>query len=169
METTLIILKPDAVQRGLMGQLLARFEAKGLQVVGGKFMQVPEAVAKQHYAEHDVGSNMLPAIQCDACASFTKGEKWLELNTEATTHKYFAIVDIVFDDLIDITSYEFITANDNTKRDPRAWTFQSEYAGVWTVLDERYDISAPVTPTPPTPTRVTNVLRRQMTYTQVAL
>ncbi|QNN24161.1 nucleoside-diphosphate kinase [Planctomycetales bacterium ZRK34] len=53
MQTTLIIFKPDAVQRGLMGQLLARFEAKGLQVVGGKFMQVPEAVAKQHYAEHD--------------------------------------------------------------------------------------------------------------------
>jgi len=53
MQTTLIILKPDAVQRGLMGRIIARFEAKGLQIVGGKFMQVPEDLARKHYAEHD--------------------------------------------------------------------------------------------------------------------
>ncbi len=53
METTLIILKPDAVQRGLMGTILSRFEAKGLRVVGCKLMVVPEAVAKRHYAEHE--------------------------------------------------------------------------------------------------------------------
>ncbi|MBI1370120.1 MAG: nucleoside-diphosphate kinase [Planctomycetes bacterium] len=53
MQTTLIILKPDAVQRGLMGQVLARFEAKGLAVVGAKFMKVPVDIAKKHYAEHD--------------------------------------------------------------------------------------------------------------------
>lgn len=52
METTLIILKPDAVQRGLMGQILARFERKGLRVVGGKLMQVSKALAETHYAEH---------------------------------------------------------------------------------------------------------------------
>lgn len=52
MQTTLIILKPDAVQRGLMGRVLARFEAKGLQVVGGKFLKVTRALAEQHYAEH---------------------------------------------------------------------------------------------------------------------
>lgn len=52
METTLIILKPDNVQRGLMGQTLARFEAKGLKVVGAKFINVPEETAKSHYAEH---------------------------------------------------------------------------------------------------------------------
>jgi nucleoside-diphosphate kinase len=52
MQTTLIILKPDAVQRGLMGQVLARFEAKGLQIVGAKFITVPRAIAQQHYVEH---------------------------------------------------------------------------------------------------------------------
>ena len=52
MQTTLIILKPDAVQRGLMGQVLARFEAKGLQIVGAKFIKVPADLARQHYAEH---------------------------------------------------------------------------------------------------------------------
>ncbi len=53
METTLIILKPDAVQRGLMGRIIARLEAKGLKIIGGKFMQVSEELAKQHYAEHE--------------------------------------------------------------------------------------------------------------------
>lgn len=52
METTLIILKPDAVQRGLMGRVLSRFEEKGLQIVGMKFMQVPRALAEKHYAVH---------------------------------------------------------------------------------------------------------------------
>jgi len=53
METTLIILKPDAVQRGIAGEVLARFERKGLQIVGAKLMLVPETMAKTHYAEHD--------------------------------------------------------------------------------------------------------------------
>ena len=52
METTLIILKPDAVQRGLMGKILARFEDKGLQVVGCKLTQIPKATAETHYAAH---------------------------------------------------------------------------------------------------------------------
>ncbi len=52
MQTTLIILKPDCVQRGLMGTVLSRFEAKGLQVVGCKFIQVTEDLARKHYAEH---------------------------------------------------------------------------------------------------------------------
>jgi len=52
-QTTLIILKPDAVQRGLMGEVIARLERKGLQIVGGKFMQVPDDLANRHYAEHD--------------------------------------------------------------------------------------------------------------------
>ena len=41
MERTLIILKPDAVQRGLCGEILARFEKKGLQIVGMKMMKIP--------------------------------------------------------------------------------------------------------------------------------
>jgi nucleoside-diphosphate kinase len=52
METTLIILKPDAVQRGLMGRILSRFEDKGLQVVGCKMMQIPMSLAERHYEAH---------------------------------------------------------------------------------------------------------------------
>jgi len=52
METTLIILKPDAVQRGLMGRIISRFEDKGLQVVGCKFMKISPQLAATHYEAH---------------------------------------------------------------------------------------------------------------------
>lgn len=52
MERTLIIIKPDAVQRGLTGEILRRFEARGLRIVGMKFMQVSRALAEKHYAIH---------------------------------------------------------------------------------------------------------------------
>src|ERR1700733_16322410 len=52
MERTLIIFKPDAVQRGLCGEILARFERKGLQVVGAKLMKIPMATAERHYEPH---------------------------------------------------------------------------------------------------------------------
>ena len=52
MQTTLIFLKPDAVQRGLIGSIVGRFEAKGLTFVGMKLMSVSRDLAEQHYAEH---------------------------------------------------------------------------------------------------------------------
>ena len=52
MERTLVLLKPDCVQRRLMGEILTRFERKGLNVIAMKMMQVTPDLAKQHYAEH---------------------------------------------------------------------------------------------------------------------
>ena len=52
MERTLIILKPDAVQRGLVGEILTRFEKKGLQIVGAKLMRIPQSLAETHYEPH---------------------------------------------------------------------------------------------------------------------
>ena len=52
MERTLIILKPDAVQRGLIGEIITRFEKKGLQVAGAKFMKIPQQLAETHYEPH---------------------------------------------------------------------------------------------------------------------
>jgi nucleoside-diphosphate kinase len=52
MERTLILLKPDCVQRRLIGQILARFESKGLSIVAMKLMRVTPELARQHYAEH---------------------------------------------------------------------------------------------------------------------
>ena len=52
METTLIILKPDAVQRALMGRIITRFEDKGLEIVGCKMMTISDDLAGRHYAAH---------------------------------------------------------------------------------------------------------------------
>lgn len=52
MQTTLIILKPDAVQRGFMGRIVSRFEDKGFQVVGCKMMQISPELAATHYEAH---------------------------------------------------------------------------------------------------------------------
>ncbi|MFG0283034.1 MAG: nucleoside-diphosphate kinase [Phycisphaerales bacterium JB039] len=52
METTLIILKPDAVQRGLMGRIISRFEDKGLEIVGCKLMTISQDLAAKHYEAH---------------------------------------------------------------------------------------------------------------------
>jgi len=51
-ERTLVLLKPDAVQRGLIGPILARFEAKGLKIVGLKLRRFPEALLQKHYEAH---------------------------------------------------------------------------------------------------------------------
>lgn len=53
MERSLIILKPDAVQRGLVGPILSRIEQRGLKLQGLKMMRPDEVLAKRHYAEHE--------------------------------------------------------------------------------------------------------------------
>ena len=52
MERTLVLVKPDGVQRGLIGEVISRLERRGLKLVGMKFMQVDDALARQHYGEH---------------------------------------------------------------------------------------------------------------------
>ena len=52
MERTLILLKPDAVQRGIVGQVLSRFEAKGLKIVAMKLMKITPELAAKHYEAH---------------------------------------------------------------------------------------------------------------------
>ena len=51
-ERTLVLVKPDGVQRGLAGVVLGRFEQRGLKLIGLKMLQVDEALADRHYAEH---------------------------------------------------------------------------------------------------------------------
>ncbi|HET6380939.1 MAG TPA: nucleoside-diphosphate kinase [candidate division Zixibacteria bacterium] len=52
MERTLVLVKPDGVQRGLIGEILARFERKGLKVIGLRLLSVPRDMAERHYAVH---------------------------------------------------------------------------------------------------------------------
>ena len=52
MERTLVIVKPDGVQRGLIGEIILRLERRGLKLVGMKFMQITPELASRHYAVH---------------------------------------------------------------------------------------------------------------------
>lgn len=51
-ESTLLIIKPDAVKRGLVGEILSRFERKGLRIDSMRTMRIDPSLAKRHYAEH---------------------------------------------------------------------------------------------------------------------
>ena len=62
LERTLVLIKPDAVQRRLTGQILARLEAKGLRIVGLKQLRVTPELSKQHYAEH-VSKPFYPSLE----------------------------------------------------------------------------------------------------------
>ncbi len=52
-ERTLVIIKPDAVQRGIAGEILARYERRGLKIAAGRFATVTSAQAQEHYDEHE--------------------------------------------------------------------------------------------------------------------
>lgn len=60
-ERTLVIVKPDGVQRGLVGPILSRLEARGLKLVGLKLVQVSAELAARHYAEHE-GKPFYPGL-----------------------------------------------------------------------------------------------------------
>jgi nucleoside-diphosphate kinase len=51
-ERTLVLLKPDAVRRGICGELIARFERRGFRIRGARYLKVTRQLAGQHYAEH---------------------------------------------------------------------------------------------------------------------
>lgn len=51
-ERTFVMVKPDGVQRGLIGEIVSRFEDRGLKLVAGKIMQIDDELAREHYAEH---------------------------------------------------------------------------------------------------------------------
>jgi nucleoside-diphosphate kinase len=53
MERTFVMVKPDGVQRGLVGDVVDRLEERGLKLVGAKFMRIDDELAREHYAEHE--------------------------------------------------------------------------------------------------------------------
>ncbi len=83
MERTLILLKPNAVQRGLVGEILARFERRGLTLLALKLMQVSRELAERHYAEH-LGKPFYPGLldfitSAPTVAAVLEGEQAIEL------------------------------------------------------------------------------------------
>lgn len=63
MERTLVIIKPDGVQRHLVGEITARFERKGLKLVAVKLKLIPEALVRKHYADHQGKPFFEPAVK----------------------------------------------------------------------------------------------------------
>jgi nucleoside-diphosphate kinase len=61
MERTLVLIKPDAVQRAIAGEILARWERRGLRIAALKMLQVTDAMAQKHYAEHE-GKPFFPGL-----------------------------------------------------------------------------------------------------------
>ena len=61
MEKTYLMVKPDGVQRGLVGEIVSRFEKKGLKLVAAKLMIIPKEVAENHYGEHK-GKPFFPSL-----------------------------------------------------------------------------------------------------------
>ena len=53
MDRTLVLIKPDSVQRGLIGEIVSRLERRGLKIIGMKLMQVTDDLAHRHYGEHE--------------------------------------------------------------------------------------------------------------------
>jgi nucleoside-diphosphate kinase len=83
MERTLILAKPDAVQRGLVGELITRFERRGLKIVGLKLMNVNTALAQEHYKEH-VGKGFFKGLVeyitcCPVVAMVVQGPNAIEI------------------------------------------------------------------------------------------
>ncbi|MFA6520932.1 MAG: nucleoside-diphosphate kinase [Candidatus Gracilibacteria bacterium] len=62
MEKTLVLVKPDGMQRGLVGEIIKRFECKGLKLVGMKMMSLDEAVLREHYA-HIADKPFYPGVE----------------------------------------------------------------------------------------------------------
>ncbi|MEK9676040.1 MAG: nucleoside-diphosphate kinase, partial [Chloroflexota bacterium] len=60
-ERTLVLVKPDGVQRGLAGEIISRLERTGMQIIGMKVMQVSDELAGEHYAEHQ-GKPFYPGL-----------------------------------------------------------------------------------------------------------
>ncbi|RLT35957.1 MAG: nucleoside-diphosphate kinase [Chloroflexi bacterium] len=61
MERTFVIIKPDGVQRGLIGEIVGRFERRGLKIAAMRFLQVSDALARKHYAVHE-GKPFYPGL-----------------------------------------------------------------------------------------------------------
>lgn len=74
-ERTLVLLKPDAVQRRLVGTLIGRLEQKGLQLVGMKLIRITEELARRHYAEH-VDKPFFPELKNFVTSSPTVAMAW---------------------------------------------------------------------------------------------
>jgi len=87
MERTLVLIKPDAMQRGLAGEVIARLERRGLRIVAMRMLHMDEALARRHYAEHE-GKPFLEGLvryitACPIIAAVLEGTRAVEMVRQA--------------------------------------------------------------------------------------
>ena len=119
MEKTLVIIKPDGVQRGLVGEIIARLERRGLRIVGLKMMQVTPELASTHYAEHHGKDFFEPLIKhitsSPVIVAIFEGQHAIEVvrNTIGSTNPAEADPGTIRGDLALMTSRNLVHASDS--------------------------------------------------------
>ncbi len=120
-ERTLILLKPDAVQRSLIGSIISRLEVKGLQIVGMKMLQVSQELANNHYGVHK-GKPFFDSLVAFITSSpivaiVLEGPNSVEMvrNTMGTTNPVQAIPGTIRGDLATDIGYNLIHGSDSTE------------------------------------------------------
>jgi len=121
MERTLIILKPDAVQRRLIGRIVQRFEDKGLIVAGMKFMRIARELAERHYAPHK-GKPFYPGLidyitRGPVVVMVLQGDRCIEISRTlmGKTFGYEAAPGTIRGDFGASRSYNLIHGSDSTE------------------------------------------------------
>ena len=90
MERTLVLIKPDAIQRGLIGEVVSRFEKKGLKLLGVKMMPLNEAILREHYA-HIADKPFYPGVESFMKSSPVVAMVWEGLDVVATVRRVCGI------------------------------------------------------------------------------
>jgi nucleoside-diphosphate kinase len=86
MERTLVLIKPDGVQRGLIGEIIKRLESRGLKLVAAKFVTVDRKLAETHYQEH-AGKPFYPGLLRYICSSPVMAMVWEGRNVVAAVRQ----------------------------------------------------------------------------------
>jgi nucleoside-diphosphate kinase len=146
MERTLIILKPDAVQRGLIGEILGRLERRGLKLVALKLLAVPRSLAEQHYAVHQ-GKGFYAGLinyitSGPVVVGVLEGNDAIQIvrNTVGATRPNEAAAGTIRGDLALEVGRNLIHASDgpDTARDEIALWFTSDALAAWERSTDRW-------------------------------
>ncbi len=92
MERTLILIKPDAIQRGLIGTIMTRFECKGLKLIALKFIQLDDALINEHYA-HLVDKPFFPFIKAFMMSTPVIASVWEGLECIETVRRIVGVTN----------------------------------------------------------------------------
>lgn len=121
-EMTLALIKPDGVRRGLVGEILSRFERKGLRMVAMKMLQMDETLARRHYAEHEGKEFFQPLLEFimsgPLVAMALEGENAVALTRMlmGATDPLEALPGTIRGDFASATRYNLVHGSDSAQR-----------------------------------------------------